>query len=194
MELQLVTPPAVEPLSLTEAKSHTRVVWDAEDTDVAAYIKAARVHAEAVTRRAFVQQVWDVFYDAFPGDSRERLELPLPPVVSVDSVKYTDTAGVLQTWDPAEYQAVLPGGEAPPPATLVPKYADGYGWPSPKDQPQAVVVRLTCGYGVLGSDVPEPIRQAMRVHVARMYELRDEEAAAPERVGRILYPFRLLEV
>ena len=49
MALVLVTPPATQPVSLTEAKLHLRVSDTTEDTLITALIAAARERAEAIT-------------------------------------------------------------------------------------------------------------------------------------------------
>lgn len=193
---QLVTPPAAEVLSLAEAKSHLGVVVSADDADITAYTKAARQYLEQqLTRRALVQQTWDAWWPRFPEAGR-RLYLPLPPCVSVGAVEYVDGDGATQAW--TDYEAVLPGGDAPPPAYLVPAY--GFTWPVPRAMELAVRVRFTCGYGATGADVPEPLRHALRLLVGSWNENRSEEelGTIAVRLGTglatLTTPYRVLEV
>ena len=51
MPLQLVTPPAEEPVSLSDAKLHLRVDFTDDDALILAFIVAARQHSEMLTRR-----------------------------------------------------------------------------------------------------------------------------------------------
>ncbi|HEY0266837.1 MAG TPA: head-tail connector protein, partial [Rhizomicrobium sp.] len=96
MSLQLNTPPAIEPVSLDQAKAWLRVESGGdEDALIAALIPAARARAEWHTGRAFVTQHWTLWLDSV-GDGC--IALPLPPLVGVESVTLyaaDDTATVL---------------------------------------------------------------------------------------------------
>ena len=59
----LLTPPAVEPLTLAEAKSYLRVDTVDEDDTIAALIAAARLLVEAYARRALITQSWRLSLD-----------------------------------------------------------------------------------------------------------------------------------
>ena len=66
----LLTPPALEPLTLDEAKAYLRVDTAADDDLIAALIAGARIHVEAQTRRALITQSWRLVLDAWPEDGR----------------------------------------------------------------------------------------------------------------------------
>lgn len=66
MPLQLISPPAEEPLSLAEAKLHLRVDFSDEDALISALISAARQAAETITARQLVTARWKYILDAFP--------------------------------------------------------------------------------------------------------------------------------
>lgn len=201
----LVTPAGAYPLTLAEAKAHAQVINPLHDADVQEYLAAATSYVEEVCRRRFVQQVWDLKWDGFPEPAGELdqqgervLALTFPPVVSVASVSYVDADGNVQVWNSALYQVVLHGGATPRWGELMPAY--GQSWPSARAQPLAVTVRCTLGYGAAGSDVPGPIRQAIRLLLTHMYEVRTTEVVgtitAKLQLGldAILAPFRLQEV
>ena len=67
MAVKLITPPALEPISLQEAKAHLRVDFGDDDDYISALITAARDFAEGFTRRAFLTQSWLLALDHFPG-------------------------------------------------------------------------------------------------------------------------------
>ena len=108
MPLTLVTPPAEEPVSLTEAKLHLRVDFAEDDALITALITAARQAAETITGRQLVTARWKMTLDSFPGPTLTSIlagqAFSLPghaillhkcPVQSIVSIQYLDTAGVL---------------------------------------------------------------------------------------------------
>lgn len=58
MPLQLVTPPAGEPVSLAEAKQHLRVDGGDDDLLIGSLITAARQAAETKTGRQLITARW----------------------------------------------------------------------------------------------------------------------------------------
>ena len=66
----LLTPPAVEPLSLAEAKTFLRLETAEEDPLIAAFISAARLHVETQTGLALVTQSWRMVLDCWPANGR----------------------------------------------------------------------------------------------------------------------------
>jgi len=184
--VSLVTGPTFEPVSLEEARTHCRVTQTDEDGLLAGYIMAARVFAETNTRTIFAQQTFDCTYDYYwpcnrnldngyvyevfnsylTGYGYSRIELPVYPVSSVNSVKYLDSNGVQQTLDPSQYLVSLDG----PVAFIDPAY--GVTWPTPRCQVATVTVRVVAGFGTLPSDTPETIRQAMLMMIEHFYDNR----------------------
>jgi hypothetical protein len=71
--------------------------------------------------------------------------------VSVDSVKYLDAAGSLQTWATDQYVVSGVGGKG----RLMP--ASGVSWPAFGAYPESLIIRFTAGY----ETVPAPIVQAI---------------------------------
>lgn len=168
MSLVLITPPALEPVTLAEAKLHCKVDSTDDDTLLAIYITSARAAAEHETGRALVTQTWELLLDAFPCDE---VELPKPNVLSITSVKYTDTDGVEQTIGSPNYtfdNARLTGWLLP---------AVDYAWPSTQAVANAVRVRFTAGYGAAASDVPANVRHWMLMQIGAAYRNRDAFAA-----------------
>lgn len=163
MGLTLKVAPSAEPITLAEAKLHCKVDDTADDDLITALIVAARQQAEHRTGRALVSQQWELTLDRFPVDS---LDLPKPKLVSVQSVKYLDEDGVLQTLAGTEYQVVtdeLVG-------RILPTY--GKSWPSCRVQPGSVAIAYTCGYGA-AADVPASIKSWIKMAVGTMYGQRE---------------------
>lgn len=194
MSLALVTAPAAEPLTRTEAKTHLRVdtSFTADDTLIDALITTARQHVENHTRRALVTQTWDLFLDGFP--SSNEICVPLPALQSVTSLKYTDSAGAVTTWSTANY--IVDTAHAP--GRIVPAY--GVYWPVFTPSPSnPVAVRFVAGYGAAAA-VPEAIKAALKLLIGHWYENREAVtgisnstalAPVPLAVEALLAPYRV---
>jgi uncharacterized phiE125 gp8 family phage protein len=196
--LRLVTAPANDPVTLTEAKAHLDVEHSDHDTLIAALVDAAVSMVDGpkgFTGRAIISQTWDYYLDAFPDCNAEAIELPLPPCISVTGVYYTDAAGVEQTWDAASYHADLYSE----PARILP--AAGGSWPTPDDErPNAVRIRFTAGYVTNDSpptdNQPAAIKAAILLIVGDLYRSR-ETAVIGQTVSKlpwtaemVLQPYR----
>lgn len=168
MSLSLVTAPALEPITMADAKLHCKVDTTLEEPLFGPWITAARQYAETFTHRALLTQTWDLKLDRFPCGA---IELPCPPVQSVTSVTYLDTAGASQTWSSSLYETDLPAGPQAMPGRLQPVYGEVY--PLTREVFNAVTVRVVCGYGAAPSSVPALLREALLMLVARMYEKRE---------------------
>lgn len=189
-KLKSITAPAVEPVSLDEAKAHLRVVTSHEDADISRMIVAAREAAEQYTRRAFVAQVWEAGYEQFPDCGV--FELAKPPLIDVVSVSYTDDDDAEQTLSENTYTV----DDYSEPARILRKRDTT--WPTLTEYGIRVRVRFMAGYpqgsGSPSDDaenVPEAIRSAILLHVAEMFENRDTAAAMPAACESLLHPYRV---
>ena len=167
------TAPTVEPVSLEELKAHLRVDIDDDDALITSIGKAARQQAEVYTGRAFCTQTWDLFLDSWPTV----IYLPYPPLSSVTSITYTDTAGDSQTVSTSVY-TVDTDSE---PGRIYLAY--GQTWPTTRGIRHAITVRYVCGYGAAAA-VPENVKHAIKIMAADMYENR-EEVVTGTTVNRI---------
>lgn len=165
-----VTAAAELPVSLEEFREHLRLTTTREDASLGAFLEAATGWAEAYTGRAFVTRTLDAYFDGFSTD----LCLPRPPLQSVDSVKYLDDAGDLQTVDSALYR--VDAVHVPGRVVLT----VGQSWPTPSDRPANVVVRYVAGYGDAAA-VPSRVKAAILLAAAHYYERREATDAAPVR-------------
>lgn len=178
MGIKLITGPAIEPVSLPEAKLHLRVDIADDDTMIEAQIKAARRWAESVAWRAFITQTWELTLNAFPGVTY--IQLPRPPLQSVTSVKYTVDAGTEYTYASSNY-IVDTDNE---PGKIVLKSTST--WPSDDLYPvNGVRIRFVAGYGADAENVPEHFRQAILMLLGHWYENREQvvvSGAVPKEV------------
>lgn len=178
VNLELVTGPATEPVSLTEAKVHCRVDGSDEDAAIGLLITQAREWVERFTRRALITQTWRGWLPAFPdGLSRwgYAIEIPKGVVTSIASVKYLDTAGDLQTLDAAVYAL---SGKSP---NRFPRVVLAYGqaWPATREDENAVQIEFAAGYADAAA-VPASLKQAILLHVGWHYEHREMETGSSD--------------
>ena len=180
MPLQLVTPPAEEPVSLAEAKQHLRVDGGDDDLLIGSLIIAARQAAETKTGRQLITARWKLVLDAFPGPSLMQsatgASFSLPghaillakcPVQSVVSIEYMDMNGATQVMPADDYVLDV----ACEPARITPVF--GKTWPPTLPQMGAVSVTFDAGYGA-ASAVPEGLKSWIKLRVGSLYGHREE--------------------
>ena len=174
MGIKVITPPSVEPITLTEAKVSLSIDDDIDNADITRGIAAARKKAEKYMGRSLITQTLELALDHFPDD----IELPRSPVQSISSIKYLDSDGVEQTFSNTKYAldnyshrhwALLAAGES---------------WPSTYDAANAVKVRYVAGYGNAGSDVDEDIIEAMLKLIGHWvrFQAQAESGIGPTRI------------
>lgn len=198
MRLTLITPPAVEPVTLEEAKDAQRIETADDDAFADAALIAAVRHAETMTGRAFINQTWELKLDAFPvagpGSPWAEVRVPLPPLQSVVSLKYVDGAGVEQTLAAGTDYAVYDAGAARAAGRVAPAF--GKTWPAARAEPNAVRLRFVAGYGAGTGNVPNEIKSAILLLFGDLYRFREESAAGltvatRNAVEALLMPFRV---
>jgi uncharacterized phiE125 gp8 family phage protein len=185
MGLELTSAPALEPVSLDEAKAHLRVDTTDEDALIARLAVAARESAEAYTRRAFIAQSWRLTRDAWPASGT--LLLPKPPLSSVTAVTLTDRSGAASVLSDDLYivdGAAVPGRIVLKETAVLPSFLR---------EANAIAVDFSAGYGDEADDVPAAIRSAILHWTAHFYESRGDVAAPPPAQAlALLAPFRVI--
>lgn len=160
--------PASEPLTAAEAKTHLRVEVSDDDTYISALIIAARKWVEEMGNLCLINQTIAEKFDGFPTNGGY-IELSKSPVSSISSISYVDSNGDTQVWDSSLYQTDLTGK----PARVMPI---PYGtYPNYLLQLNSITVTYVAGYGATSASVPEPIKQAMLLLIADMYENRENK-------------------
>lgn len=183
---QLVTAPASEPITLSEAKAHLRIEHSEDDDLVTALIVAAREHLENQIARRLVTQTWSITYPEFADVMR----LPETPLQSITSVTYKDSNGDAQTLSTSIYEADTTTEPGVLRRTYLQKFPVTYPvW-------DAVVVQYVVGYGD-AEDVPQALKQAMYLHIGTMYEFRESVlagttvSAVPMAYDALIAPYRV---
>ncbi|MGV6875923.1 head-tail connector protein [Pseudochelatococcus sp. B33] len=148
--LTLVTPPAVEPVSVEEARAALGLPSSVSGLTIGAALVASRQALDGKNgwlHRALISQTWDLTLDDRPGVS---VCLPLPPVQSIVSVS---------TWDGAAW-VEFPSTEYRFSAGIPDVVISRHGWPAGVG-PRSFRVRYVAGYGDAPANVPQAIRQAI---------------------------------
>lgn len=163
----------IEPISVEDAKTWLLVDYDDQDEVIASIIKAARLSIEKRCGISIAMKRYEMKVFGFS----DRIELPNPPVISVESIKYIDEDGVEQTIDASDYVFVQDD--------YVPFVFVQSGWPEDvADRPDAVRITYTTGIDIEDSppdEVPEDLKQAIRLTVAEKFENRQGEILLPTR-------------
>lgn len=189
MAYSLVTPPAVEPVSTGEARTHLRVDMADDDQLINVLISAARQYAEMATQRQLVTATWKLVLDGFRDNP---VLLNKSPVQSVVSVKYLDMTGTQQTLSASEYTV----DTSTEPARIAPRF--GKVWPIALPQIGSVEIIFTAGYGDAAA-VPEGIKAWIKMRIGSLYQHREEVGVIASGridplpfVDGLLDPFRVV--
>ncbi len=195
---QLKTAPVNLPLSLGEVKASLGLPDsdDTQDANVMGTLRACTIACERYTRRTFITTTWTMFKDRFPGralpwwdgvreganteisDLTEAIIVPRPPLLTVTHIKAHKQDGTSTTVLAADYIV----DTASEPARIALKLTKT--WPTDALRViNGVEVEFTAGYGLTGSDVPAPIREAILVCVADAHSNREGGLAKFEKVG-----------
>lgn len=183
--VSVVTPPAGDVVSTTDAKLHLRVDHATEDALIASLVKAAVDELDPPRGwlgRSLLSRTLQLRLDERPPES---IVLPGPPVTAVSSVKYRGEDNVFVTIDPSLYFSDLTAE----PALL---WAGPDGWPQEmKDGPDMFRVEYVAGYASAAA-IPEAIKQWIKIRVGELY--RDREASVVGTIAtRLEHVDRMLD-
>lgn len=207
--------PAVEPITLQDAKAHLRIDTPDEDTLLQSLILTSRLHIEVALGLALITQTWSCFFDRWPTSQGMRglplqpagvlvtvpdglakhyglgdvVTLPLRPVKSVDAIRVYAEDGTFLTLPLAGFTCDL--------LSTTPRVIRNQmtSTPVPGRRLNGLEFAVTCGFGPTPNDIPAPIRQALLLLVAHWYEHRDPteigtpEARIPAAVSSLLANF-----
>jgi uncharacterized phiE125 gp8 family phage protein len=186
----LLSGPAIEPVALDDAKAFLKVETADDDDVIAALIAGARIHVETQSRRALITQSWRLVRDAWPAEGR--IAIAPVPLQALTAARVYRLDGSTQAIDPASFvveAAAAPAMLAFASPPLAPGRSVG-----------GIELDVTVGYGDAGDDVPEPLRQAVRILVAHWYENRGliapggAVALLPQSAAALIAPYRVLSL
>lgn len=202
----LLTEAASVVVTLDEMKSHARALdtIDEGDAYMIALVESATAQAREYTKRAFITETWTLTLDDWPiginsvwwngvregtlgmiqGDS---VEIRKAPFRAVSSVQTVAEDGTLTTFASSNYYTTTESGFG----RLM--LRSGCAWPDmspPVRQRGGILITFTAGYGEDPQTVPSPIRHAIKLIAAHMYENR-ESNDPPQAALSLLAKFRV---
>lgn len=106
------------------------------------------------------------FYPGLIPNSTGVIDIPLSPLQAINSVKYYDFQGNLDTVSSSTYNVSLGV-----PARIQPQYS--LVWPISRPTIDSVQVNFTCGYGNTADKIPENIKMGIKAYAAHLYANRE---------------------
>jgi len=190
MALKIIIPPAVEPITLDEAKQHLRVTGNDDDIILISMIKQAREFCENFQNKKYITQTLEMVLDSFPNNNYICFE-SCSPVQGVGNIKYYDTNGQEYIFDAGNYIVDTD--------SFVNRIVLGYCklWPTIALQTvNAVRIRFTAGFGDKPENVPETVKWAMILHMRLLYDdyKPDERTKIEEARNSLLSMNRVIPV
>lgn len=175
--VDLVTPPACEPLTVIEVREALGIEAHdvSQDHFITKLIVDARQMAEDYLRRSLVTQTWQLQYDQYVP---HKVLLPKGPAQSITSVKIISQDWSENNLDPKAYwihsaKDMLYFDAVPMGKIVQIHYVTGYGMPE---------------------EVPENIRQGLLVHVAMAYQGHNSDGGLPLMVADLYEPYKKVSV
>ena len=186
MILTTLAAPAVEPVSLAEAKDYLRIGGDGEDGLVGSMIAGARARIEALANVAMITRTLRVTMDWWPRGAVEKrtVVMPVRPADELVAVRVFNGSEVPQT---VTERFTLARGRS---ARLV--WTDG-AFPWPGQRYNGIEIDYAAGFGEEPDDVAEGLRLAVKRLAAHAYHARDAETLTgplPDDVKGLISPWR----
>lgn len=171
--------PNIEPVSLSELKTFSRIDGTSEDFLLESFIQAARGCAEEYLGRALIQQTIQMQMDYWSGDV---VELPRPPLISVEKIATLDEDDTETEYDSDNYYVIM----LSEPGRVVLKQSVSAPYNSARDR-GGYLIEYKAGYGTDGDDVPEGIRAGIKLWAATIYATRVIDSKNPPPEAKIAF-------
>lgn len=168
MAISITAAPDAGLVTLSDVKSYLNLDGTDEDALINSLIGAASNHLcgpDGILHRSVREWQYELVCYGFPvhaGNVDGAIRLPLPPIVSVDSITYTDADEAEQTLADTAYELIVDDADVP----YVCPVSDT--WPeAPFDS------TVTIAYTAQSDPVPQEIKVACLMLIANMFDARD---------------------
>lgn len=146
------TRPTLQALGLAQAKTHLSIGHCDDDDNITDDIAAALKVAEEFTGRVFGPRSFTLTVKCWPCDGVIRF--PVEPVLSITTVKFSDTDNVVQTVDSSQWRTWL---DASPPVL---RFISGFTFQSLSiDEIAPIEIEFVAGE----TDIPATLRKAIQL-------------------------------
>lgn len=201
MEYRILSQPVSEPISLSEARAHLRIVAygspesHPDDSYISQLISDAREWVEKYLNRTLATKQIEFYANEF----KTKYDLSLLPIQSVDSITYLADDNTVKTVNPSVYKFKAYESAA--------KLILASNQQMPTDlinEEDAITITVTAGYtnGVSPDTypLPHPIKAAMLLIIGHLYENRQEDVLGNTRISfnslpmgvyNLIQPYRL---
>lgn len=204
--LELVTPATTPLVTVADMKAHGRHDTIGEGDDfMEGLVAAATARAQDITKRAFLTEAWRLTMDRWPGAANDEwwngvregipsqfeatsVLISKAPFLTVSAVKTVDEDGTETTWSSSNWFASREAAFG----RLVKR--QGQVWPlitPPVRSVGGIRIEFTAGYGTDPTDVPAPIRQAVKMIAQHLYENREAQEI-PNAAAMILSRYKVI--
>lgn len=169
--LKIESVPSIEPITLTLAKQHLRILdTEIEEDDlIQGYIMAARSYAESFMNRAIIKQTWKLYLDKLTN----KIVLPKAELISVGSFKIIDNSGSEITVDTSDYLVNTSSFKG---SIIFKENKLSEYLAYELKEVNGVEINFDAGYGDTPDDVPGHIKQGLLLLIGHMYENRENSA------------------
>lgn len=170
-----------EPVTLSQAKTHCRVLHDDDDALIEGLITAAREWVETYTGQTLLRRTVSQHFDRLGGNTYLHA-WPITAGTAVN-VSYLDSNGELQSF--ADARLAFSDCRA----MLVPPI--GGSWPATYGENGSVLVSFEAGYAA-PDDVPQSLKQAIMLLVGHWFVQREPAEDVPFPVAALCSGHRVM--
>lgn len=172
-----------------EIKLFAKIDLADDDALVTALNESAEEYVKDTLQRSLVNETFELSLDEFPLSGCP-IGIPRTPLVSVTSIKYTDTDGVGQTLAATEFKV----DNKVEPAAIYEAHLKT--WPSTRDEVNSVRVVFVAGFGNAADDVPNQFKTIIKQIFVHWYEHREPMkdktwTEIPEHLNALIDKFRI---
>lgn len=186
-DLVLSDDPTTQVVTVAEIKSHLRIDTSDEDTLLGLYIDAATEMAENYCGRHFITHEYKLYFTEIVKEA----SLVFPDCALMTSGSNHPVFWKNPSWSVALHsdKAYLDGLSNPSIVKLTSDFTDN-GFP-PTEEGGLFWFHFKTGFGDAASDVPQAIKQALKLMVSDMYYFReDRKRTFPMASEILLQPYK----